>query len=111
MLFVLYQAIDIVYAAIGSWRAGKLRLAVWAPSLMLYFPLATLAVYRALWELGRSPFRWDKTTHGIDKPMPNGGEAEPARLPGLPGDPEGRRARRAVTPPPEPLRRRAGGGS
>ena len=41
---------------------------LWAPSLILYYPLGTLALYRALWEVGPRPFRWDKTTHGIHLP-------------------------------------------
>lgn len=34
----------------------------------LYFPLATIAVYRALFEAFHRPHFWDKTTHGIDAP-------------------------------------------
>ncbi|WP_390261580.1 glycosyltransferase [Halodurantibacterium flavum] len=41
----------------------------WVPSLPLYFPLATLAAYKALAELVWNPFYWDKTRHGIfDRP-------------------------------------------
>jgi hypothetical protein len=68
ILFLATQLLDIAFACIGARRAGKPRLAWWAPTLMLYFPLATLAVYRALWEALRCPFRWDKTAHGIDPP-------------------------------------------
>jgi hypothetical protein len=46
----------------------------WLPALHLYFPLAVLAVYKALWELVSAPFYWDKTTHGkyggaVDTPV------------------------------------------
>lgn len=37
---------------------------VWALTLMFYHPLATLAAYKALWELVTKPFYWDKTSHG-----------------------------------------------
>lgn len=37
---------------------------LWAVTLMLYHPLATLAAYKALWELMTKPFYWDKTSHG-----------------------------------------------
>lgn len=104
VLFFGCHVLDVICAGIGAWRSGKARLAIWAPSLMLYFPLATLAVYRALWELGRSPFLWDKTTHGIDQLIPVEDGTSPARLPKLPS-PFG--VRRAVTQPPEPSRRRA----
>ncbi|NBB97483.1 MAG: glycosyltransferase [Alphaproteobacteria bacterium] len=40
----------------GLWR--------WLPALHAYFPLAVLAVYKALWELVSAPFYWDKTSHG-----------------------------------------------
>ena len=31
----------------------------------VYFPLASLAAYKALFEIATKPFFWDKTTHGI----------------------------------------------
>ena len=40
----------------------------WVPVLHLYFPLAAIASYRALWEMARRPFHWDKTAHGITPP-------------------------------------------
>ena len=36
----------------------------WAPTMHLYFPFATLACLKGLWELGVRPFYWDKTEHG-----------------------------------------------
>jgi glycosyltransferase XagB len=36
----------------------------WAFTLILYQPLATIAAYKALWELLTRPFYWDKTSHG-----------------------------------------------
>lgn len=38
---------------------------LWVPTLILYHPLATLAAYKALWELLTKPFYWDKTSHGL----------------------------------------------
>ncbi len=78
ILFLSTQVLDLAFAAVGARRAGKPRLALWAPALMLYFPLATLALYRAAWELYRQPFHWDKTTHGIHRPQM--GSVPPARL-------------------------------
>jgi hypothetical protein len=85
VLFLLAQALDLAYAWIGARRAGKPRLAPWALTLPFYFPLATLALVRALWEVLVCPFRWDKTAHGFDLP---------------PGED-------AITPPPAPLPHRA----
>lgn len=38
---------------------------LWVPTMHLYNPLATLAAYKALWELLRAPFYWEKTRHGL----------------------------------------------
>ncbi len=40
------------------------RLRRWIPTMGLYFPLATLAIWKALFEIVLRPFHWDKTTHG-----------------------------------------------
>jgi hypothetical protein len=32
-----------------------------------YFLLHTIASYKAIWEIIFTPFKWDKTTHGISK--------------------------------------------
>jgi len=58
---------EITTLAVGYYgqktRAGR-PLWPWLPTLHLYFPLATLAAYRALWELFARPLFWDKTAHG-----------------------------------------------
>lgn len=36
----------------------------WVPTMEAYFPLATLAVAKALAEIVLRPFHWDKTSHG-----------------------------------------------
>jgi len=48
-------------------RAGKPGLALWAPSLFLYWPLAAIAAYRAVWQLITRPFYWEKTRHGLSR--------------------------------------------
>lgn len=37
----------------------------WVPTLHFYFPLGSLAVTKAIWELLVNPFYWDKTEHGV----------------------------------------------
>ncbi len=49
-------------------RSGKLSLALWGPTLLVYFPLATLAAWRGIWQIATRPFFWDKTTHGLFAP-------------------------------------------
>lgn len=57
-------AMAVNFAALSARRHRHLRL--WVPTLGFYFPLATLAAWRALWELVLHPFHWDKTEHGLD---------------------------------------------
>lgn len=62
---MILTAIMIVSFDIIGLRKTKHRLnPLWAVSLILYQPLATLAAYKALWELLTKPFYWDKTSHG-----------------------------------------------
>ena len=41
---------------------------LWAPMLHFYFPLGSLASYKAIRELIDRPFWWDKTSHGQHDP-------------------------------------------
>jgi hypothetical protein len=49
---------------VGLRRSGQTISKFWVPTLHLYHPLATLAAYKALWEMMHKPFYWDKTSHG-----------------------------------------------
>jgi len=62
--FGLAWALSLATSVIAARRAGRPRLWAWAPFFALYQPLATLAMFKALWELARHPFFWDKTEHG-----------------------------------------------
>ncbi len=63
-VFLFSEAVTLTvgYLALQAPRHRSLRL--WLPTLHGYFPLAVLAVYKALWELISAPFYWDKTAHG-----------------------------------------------
>lgn len=50
--------------ALGRHRSGQPINLLWIPTLSLYFPMAALSAYKALWEAVWSPFYWDKTSHG-----------------------------------------------
>lgn len=56
-------------SAIAAFRGlrltGMLRRAWLIPLLPLYWALMSLAAWQALGDLVRSPWRWEKTTHGI----------------------------------------------
>lgn len=65
--FLAFEVANITLTAITLARSGKRALIPWAPLGLLYFPLATAAMYKALWEVFFLPFYWDKTEHGIFK--------------------------------------------
>jgi len=64
LIFVLAEALNLAIALTGLRRAGKRRLWWVALTLPLYFPLAVLAAYRALFQIARRPFYCEKTAHG-----------------------------------------------
>ena len=64
-LFVLSWLTDLATQILGVRRAGKDHLILWAPATYAYFPLATIAAWRALAQALRDPFTWEKTPHGI----------------------------------------------
>lgn len=73
VLFVGITLLDMILA-ISSLRGQNRRwLAGWAVTLPIYFTLATLGAYKALYELIVAPFYWDKTSHGQ---TPEGTEAD-----------------------------------
>lgn len=57
-------AIGINLMALDAPRHRRLR--PWVVTMGFYFPLATAAAYKAVWEMLTRPFYWDKTTHGVD---------------------------------------------
>ena len=63
-VFLLAEATTLALGAIALRARHHAGLWRWLPALHLYFPLAVLAVYKALWELISAPFYWDKTAHG-----------------------------------------------
>jgi glycosyltransferase XagB len=62
------ELIGIATAALAARRAGKSWLMLWAPTLQVYFILASFAMYKALIEIVTRPYYWDKTVHGIFPP-------------------------------------------
>ncbi|UZD91441.1 glycosyltransferase family 2 protein [Cognatishimia activa] len=73
VLFVLITLLDIFLAIYALRGQNRKWLAGWAFTMPIYFTLATLGAYKALYELVVRPFYWDKTAHGQ---TPEGIEAE-----------------------------------
>ena len=63
-VFLLAEATTLGLGAVALRSRHHSGLWRWLPALHVYFPLAVLAVYKALWELISAPFYWDKTAHG-----------------------------------------------
>lgn len=60
--------VNLYVSWLGLKRAKKVNIAPWALTMFAYFPLATWAIYKGLWELITRPFYWDKTEHGVLMP-------------------------------------------
>jgi cellulose synthase/poly-beta-1,6-N-acetylglucosamine synthase-like glycosyltransferase len=67
-LFLFAEAITLLVGFAALSRSPHRGLMLWVPTMMLYAPLATLAMYKALVELINKPFYWDKTQHGRTSP-------------------------------------------
>jgi cellulose synthase/poly-beta-1,6-N-acetylglucosamine synthase-like glycosyltransferase len=67
-LFMLTELVNLSVAMWSVARPERRYLMPWALTMPLYFPLGTLAAYKALWELLTDPFYWDKTQHGHSPP-------------------------------------------
>ncbi len=66
-LCLLAEGLAILLGVVALARPEHRHLIPFIPSMMLYFTLGTLAAYKALWELVRVPFFWDKTQHGVTR--------------------------------------------
>lgn len=64
-LFIFSEVLSLgmgLYAVSGP---AHRHLLGYVPTMMFYFTLGALAAYKALWEMIRAPFFWDKTQHGV----------------------------------------------
>ncbi|WP_134726066.1 glycosyltransferase family 2 protein [Paracoccus luteus] len=76
-LFIGSEALNLV---VGIWsvRRTHRHLIPWVATLPLYFPLACLAAWKAVYEIVVKPFYWDKTAHGVFDAAPEPASCEPA---------------------------------
>ncbi|MGL4319533.1 MAG: glycosyltransferase family 2 protein [Paracoccaceae bacterium] len=58
------EGVSIAINLYGMALRGKGTKPLWVLSAYFYFPLATFAAYKALYEVVARPFYWDKTSHG-----------------------------------------------
>ncbi|WP_436397753.1 glycosyltransferase family 2 protein [Roseobacter sp. S98] len=69
VLFILSAVLTLGAGLIATADKPRQHLMPFVPTMGLYFTLGTLAAYKALWELVRAPFYWDKTQHGVSRPV------------------------------------------
>ncbi len=62
--FLLSELATVIVGAIALKMTRHRGLWPWLVTLHFYFPLATVAAYKGIWELISKPFYWDKTAHG-----------------------------------------------
>lgn len=67
-LGVTFLVAEIITILVGMFAVSDKKhrfLMIWVPTMHLYFPMATLAAYKGMYELLTQPFYWDKTSHGV----------------------------------------------
>lgn len=82
-LTIASELVSMAVLGLGRWRSRQPIGWLWLPTLILYFPLAALASYKALWEAVVQPFYWDKTRHGH---LHRAGGFRAAAAPGKPAE-------------------------
>ncbi len=68
-VFLLSEALNLTLGFVALRRTRHGFHPAWLLTLNAYHPLATLAAYKALWEMVWRPFYWDKTRHGQYDPI------------------------------------------
>ena len=66
-LLVLGAACTLLPLWAGLKRRNRLDLLVWTPTFPIYLGLLSVAAWRALFELVKEPFGWNKTAHGMSR--------------------------------------------
>jgi cellulose synthase/poly-beta-1,6-N-acetylglucosamine synthase-like glycosyltransferase len=90
-LFVSGAAAIVIPACVALGRRKLWRLLPWVALLPAYYVLVSAAAWRSLAELATSPFRWNKTSHGLARTSRTGliqkHMARPARTMSLKTEP------------------------
>ncbi|WP_456391195.1 glycosyltransferase family 2 protein [Profundibacter sp.] len=78
IVFLLAELVTIAVGIFSISNKSHRFLIPWVPTMHLYFPMGTLAAYKAFYELLTQPFYWDKTTHGVYSRTKSPLDEEPA---------------------------------
>ncbi len=71
--FIGTEAVLFLLGLIACSGKQHRSLMPWVAGMILYWPIGTIAVYKALYELIFAPFYWDKTNHGLSESQPDQG--------------------------------------
>lgn len=63
---LLGEGVMITIGALAIHKKKKYRLLPFLLTMPFYWPIGTIAAYKALFEIFAAPFYWDKTSHGLD---------------------------------------------
>lgn len=63
-LFLLTELTAVLIGLLALHRSRQSLNRLWLLTQPLYYPLASLAAFKAAWEMLWNPFYWDKTSHG-----------------------------------------------
>ncbi len=63
---LLGEGVMIAISVLAIAIKRKFALLPYILTMPLYWPIGTIAAYKALYEIIFAPFYWDKTTHGLD---------------------------------------------
>jgi len=80
-LFLMAEVVNITVGLIANGTRGRRHLLPFLPTTWLYFPLATLAAWKAIYEVIVDPFTWDKTAHGLVHAPDSVATASPDHMP------------------------------
>lgn len=67
LALLLGNALFAYLAMLGPYRRGWLDLSPYALFVPFYWLMISVAAYRALWQLARDPWGWEKTPHGLSR--------------------------------------------
>lgn len=68
--FILSEGLGMAFGLAGLLLSRQKISPLWLPTMVLYNPLATLAAWKAAYEMILRPFWWDKTRHGLSQTDP-----------------------------------------
>src|SRR6185312_5474660 len=71
----------VLIGLMGLARRGRLRTGWILLATPLYWGCLSIAAWRALWQLWRDPYHWEKTEHGLTQDRPSAAsQASPVRM-------------------------------